>query len=663
MTALPMAARTCTPPLGLLSLQNSRCGGSEAPQIGLMAACVVALWLLTRPCYGIFHDSLLYTAQALHTLYPQKFDGDLYFRFGSQDQFTLFSSVYSPAIKYLGLAQANLFLTVFWQALWLVSLGYLIRAFTLRYLDVLMNVALVVAIPATYGEMFHYGEPLLTPRLPAEAMILLAMGLLIRNRPYSALLLAGSAAALHPIMALPGLVLILVYELQRNYLWLFAGMAIAAVIIGLAWADVPLFSRAALRFDDEWFQFVQYRSSFAFLSRWRLVDWSFVVSTSALLTLALLHSNQQERLFLIAISIMGTGGLLCAFLGGDVLRNVLAVEAQPWRGLWLATVVSHAFVLPTYHRIEGDSDDATRLLRGGLVLGVVLLVCAQFSVPIVLVAAPVLLATCFACIWLRIFGYLWYQFARYGAILVGSVAIGGALSALYVVMRLYAGWPSGLAADGLAFSATVFALGLGTANWRRVRPMSRPRLFLQALIAIGLLLAAARGWDRRSDWDRLVETEAPMPTDLAGLLPEGANVYWEDGTVILWLWFKRASYFSCLQGAGSVFFRGTAMEYKRLATTFRRLHTLDFGNGTSCPTFGTDIAAATTVGDLRYVCDREPQLDYIVLLDEVPGAPSRVWQAPFSAEVVTFGRTSDRRLTVRHPKRYFIYDCRDLRSN
>ena len=88
------------------------------------ALLIAALWMATRPYVGIIHDSRFYSVQALGALLPGRFSDDLYFRYCSQDQFTLFTLVYEPALSILGLARAAMVLTIVGQLSWVVGLVY-----------------------------------------------------------------------------------------------------------------------------------------------------------------------------------------------------------------------------------------------------------------------------------------------------------------------------------------------------------------------------------------------------------------------------------------------------------------------------------------------------------------------------------------------------------
>ena len=87
---------------------------------------LVALWLLGRRYTGLTHDASVYVVQALRQLDPGAFDGDLFFRFGSQDAYTLFPQLYAPLVAALGAGPAATAVTCLGQGLFLASAAALV---------------------------------------------------------------------------------------------------------------------------------------------------------------------------------------------------------------------------------------------------------------------------------------------------------------------------------------------------------------------------------------------------------------------------------------------------------------------------------------------------------------------------------------------------------
>ena len=73
--------------------------------IGL-ACLVVSFWILIHPYRGLEHDSVLYAVLALARLHPAALGHDLFVRYGTQDNFTIFSPVFAAMIRAVGLEPA-----------------------------------------------------------------------------------------------------------------------------------------------------------------------------------------------------------------------------------------------------------------------------------------------------------------------------------------------------------------------------------------------------------------------------------------------------------------------------------------------------------------------------------------------------------------------------
>ena len=70
-------------------------------------AVFVAGFILIHPYAGIVHDNVLYLAQALLRLNPDIYGDDAFFKWGSQDSYTLFSPMYAWLVVHLGVNNAT----------------------------------------------------------------------------------------------------------------------------------------------------------------------------------------------------------------------------------------------------------------------------------------------------------------------------------------------------------------------------------------------------------------------------------------------------------------------------------------------------------------------------------------------------------------------------
>ena len=141
-------------------------------------------------------------------------------------------------------------------------------------------------------------------------------------------------------------------------------------------------------------------------------------------------------------------------------------------------------------------------------------------------------------------------------------------------------------------------------------------------------------------------------------MPQNASVYWEDGLEMLWFGLHRASYFSCGQGTGSLFYRGTAIAYWERAQSFWNLRTLDFEDP-GCPVLDRTRKPDRTRADLTSVCKRETSLDYLILARPVENVEaSKVWLSPARLRATT---TVNGEPQLFETDRFYVYSCADLR--
>lgn len=302
---------------------------------------LLTLWLATRPYHGIWHDSQLYSVQALRLLNPEAYTRDLFFLYGSQDDYTLFSPLYAQIIRWLGLDQAALVLTILGQALWLLGAAALAR----RLLPVpwhWLGLGLVIVLNDYYGHyVFSYGESFVTPRLYAEALCMLGMSGLLQDRFWWALLAFVIAFLLHPLMAIgAGFVAFFWWLIRCPFITLVIACTGLLAIGLLVWFDIAPFSNLVLRMSDAWYDVADARSAHLFLHNWDISNWNRIVLTFALLMLVWRSDSVPFRSMALATMLAMVCGLMLAGLGGELWRSVLLIQLQLWRVLWFATLLS-----------------------------------------------------------------------------------------------------------------------------------------------------------------------------------------------------------------------------------------------------------------------------------------------------------------------------------
>jgi hypothetical protein len=149
---------------------------------------------------------------------------------------------------------------------------------------------------------------------------------------------------------------------------------------------------------------------------------------------------------------------------------------------------------------------------------------------------------------------------------------------------------------------------------------------------------------------------------LAQFVSDTDNLYWEGDLSLLWFKLRRPSYYSCVQGAGAMFFRGTALEFRRRADGLAVLNTEDFSNDKrlQCPLKqNPDQQGPKSSDELRAACRALPDLGGMVLTTLVAGAPHTEWKAPVGRVVER--RTAAGGSRLERTDTFYLYRCDDLR--
>jgi hypothetical protein len=610
-----------------------------------MAVLLLALWIANHPYYGVIHDSRVYLIQALGSLYPGRLSQDLFLKYGSQDAFSVFTPLYSRVVAVLGPARAAFAATVAGEALWLSAVVFLTRSLFAKTPEFLFAAVGAIAFDTEYvGRILIYAEPFATSRLFAEGLVLLALALAFRGRRVSCVAVLLAAAAVHPLMAAAGIgVLALMAAFADRRVWILIGVAAVAGAALVALRVGP-FSRALVRMDDAWFRIVLKREAYVFLSRWEWRDFWRLAATLSVLGAAWALGTPRERRLVAAVAIVTVGAMTVFFLGADVARNVLVINLQLWRVLWLTTVFANMFLAVVTLRTPAAWVSKSLLLAACAAS----ITCNFFLAADQEVPSLILIACATLAVEL-------HQQSRVSRLLglaaraATAVALATMLGVIATHMQDWHELWTTLLRAAIAFGAVaLIALWLrGQFRWL-LAPAGA------ALLACGVAMA-----DERAPWGNFVQSD-DASAGLGAFMAGAGNTYWEGipGLELLWFKLRVPSYYSCIQGSGVMFYRATALEYARRGEALRPLDTEDFDDkpGSLCLVKNhAKVHGPTTRAQLAGACRALPDLDTLVLAEAVPGAASRVWRSPVPAAYTAMdGKT--RRATL-----FYRYSCAALR--
>jgi hypothetical protein len=520
----------------------------------------VATWLLLRGYHGLIGDAQLYAFQALSRMHPP-LASDLYLQNTSQDQFTIFSPVYAWFIELLGVEPAALSLTLFFT-IWFLAAAW-VAARTLTDRDgAWLAVFFLLIVDGRYGGsgVFSLAEQFLTARLPAEALIATSFACFLRGSRVLAAVVAAVALLIHPLIALPGLLLVMcILVPTRASLLGAAASAIAALLIAFCAVHLPWMAKLFPIMDPTWLNIVQERSQFLFPRLWSFRDWEINAQPFFYLVfIAFATQDTRVRGICVAAVIVGATGLGIAVIGDSVGPLAILVQGQAWRWVWISVFVGTLLLPATVLKIWLDKKCGplcAMLLLLGLTLPpangtacvslslILWLMRPHFPIRAVLVLRWILWALAFAvAAWAAI--HIWEitssAFRRSGAIAAMLLRDLFALKIPAVLGAALICW--GLRKCAGFRAPTVLCFGL----------LALSIFILPAAFKQNRLLASTAERNEFSDWAGIIP-----PTSTVLVAPA------RDVGTFVWFTLQRPNYLSVDQSAGVVFSRATALEVKR----------------------------------------------------------------------------------------------------
>jgi hypothetical protein len=512
-----------------------------------------------------------------------------------------------------------------------------------------LTVAFFVITYGYYGadRIFSYCENYLTARSIAEVLVVAAVGCHVHGRRRLGACIAAGAMFIHPLMALPGLMLL-------AYLWMPARLAVfaaagvsgAALLVSLAAAISPWRLPALAVMDPAWLEVVRERSQFLFLKYWSSTDWEIALRPFVCLTLAALVTSREEvRKLCIAAMLVGASGLAVAWTASTVGPVALLLQGQAWRWTWITAFVSVLLLAPTVRSAWQDPRGGPLccilLLAGWTYTEVDVLACTEGALFLWLARER------FSANTRRLFQWAAWALA---AIIVATVLAHAHRAAVTPVAQ------TGREPQFMGRIREMFGLGATSLLvllpcWIWLRRDRRP--LIQGAVAAGFLAAALSVLPGSIRQLHAAGTPAQVEefADWRAAIPDRANVLIVPATrsaAFAWFTLQRPSYLTLDQSAGVVFSPITAQEVRRRSEVLLPLWEPDWRLYTQIQQIRaglrrTDQAPVKLTGPaLEKIC-RDPQLGFVI-------APENVG---FNA------------LPHHHPgnfNNWNLYDCRAVRG-
>ncbi len=543
---------------------------------GLALALIpAAIWSLTHAYHGLGGDAGLYAVQALARLDPG-LGRDVFLSHASQDKFTIFSPLYAFFIKWMGVRTAGVVLLIVFKTGFFAAAWALCRKrFDARV--ALLTVTLLIAAGGDYGayHVFHYSEDMLTARSLAEALAMAALCLHFYEHRLAALLTAAVAVAVHPLIALPMVLLLLCLSVPaRAGAW----CALAGVSAGLCVSVGAVFAPAVgvkwfAVMDPAWLDMVRERSQFCFLQLWSTRDWEVNARPFVSLTLSFFAlPDVRIRKLIAAAMLVGGTGLIIGFIAGVVGPVALLLQGQAWRWVWITSVVSVLLLVPTVLYLWRN---APRGPLAAMLSAAAWLVPADTGLCFLALALAVWLSTRWALTDRS--PYVPWIYAAVGIPLVACVVAGS-----------WKGWlhrPSGgevLGAIRHALLASVWKDCLSSCAALVGRCITAGRsIWTVSLIALGLGSATAFALPVALNISGLQRSESQFQeyADWRMVIPPGSNVLVMESyysAAFAWFTLERPSYLTVDQSSGVIFSRATAMEVLHRSQVLRPIEDPDW---------------------------------------------------------------------------------------
>ncbi|CAN5268331.1 hypothetical protein BH09PSE2_BH09PSE2_04860 [soil metagenome] len=534
--------------------------GRARLRLALAGFALLCLWLFAHPYAGVIHDARLYVGRALADLDPKGLGTDLLFSNDGQSGFTLYRPLIRSGVIAFGPGGAALLATLVNLCLWFGAAAALLSRFSRGRMLAAALVAVAVLDPAYGGfDVFRYGEAFASPRPLAEAAVIAAMTCLAMRRDWLAAGFVVVAGVLHPVMALPGVMIVfIVFAARTPRLWFLPLVGAAALSLAAAF-KLPLADRLFTTVDPEWMKVLLARTPYLFATWWRPGDWGRLFVQAAVVGLCLAGSTGRLRTLLTAVLVTAAIGVAATLVLCDGFGDLLGLQLQPWRALWPMAVLANA-ALPLVALALWRRGSAGRTALGLLLMA--WLVCEYGWGG---------LASSFACLVGIVLILRRYPppppwLAQAVLVLAGpTAAIEFGQSIMVVVETLKPGLPDGVRVSMLQMwrSGALPALSVlsaGAAAWiMRDRLVGLRHL---APLAVVAALAELLLLDDRPTTQRRVERGRPDAVLNAAIGPTPGSLLWVGGDAQPWLLARRGAWANSIQGASVVFSRPLAMAWE-----------------------------------------------------------------------------------------------------
>ncbi len=514
-----------------------------------LALGILAAYVAMHPYRGIIADALIYVTREWSAQGHETLGRDLLFASQSQTSLSAFGPLLRGVLQILPVDQAAQAMACLGLLLWCAGAGLLVWTLAQRAsLTACAMAALLALAPLTYAPSasFHAGEFFAVPRPFAEGFALGALAALLAGRRMLALFALLACALFHPLVGLTCAVVIFAYCALEDCRWLVAGAAGAGLLVLAAVFDAPFAGRLFQRLDGDWRALLEARTSYLFLTRAGEAFWADLGLRATILLIAGLSCEGAPRRMFLALLLACAGCIGVSLILGDILSSLLVVQAQPWRVLWIAAVLTPPAMVMIALR-QRDNGDTGRLMLACLACAFAWREAGLLSLPF-----------CGGALFLHARRAEMKRIDPRMAIALWTLAGAGWLifTALPLAMlaRALLGAPAGLDFEWVylwGLQPLALPVGALVIVWVQRGALPAPRK--AALYACAACVFAFARWDDRGAFERALERNAP-PVELVAAIPPGdAPVLWLGGGKESWYWLGRPNWAAGIQASSLVF--------------------------------------------------------------------------------------------------------------
>ena len=589
-------------------------------------------FLLSRPYIGIMQDARLYVGFALAQLEPNGIGQDLLFTADGQSGYSIYPAILRELVRAVGPSKAAMLSAFCGLCVWFAVFYRFSKSWwgdQLAPPRATAAILLALSVSHSYGGtgVFKFAEPYATPRIFAEALVLLGLTSMLSGS--SVVMIFGPvlfAAVIHPIMAAPALAVGLLWLARRPHQQVTLA-ALVAVGGGLLLCSGPLLGVDRVpfaRFDPEWRQALDAKRALVFLRWWRPQDFTRTLLQFVTVALAASTLGPAHRRLISACVITAGAGLAITAIGADVVGNVLLTQAQLWRALWIVSLLASISLPILVHdawRRESNRDviAGSKLRQSATLVLILAWIVVEYS------TSAGVLAALAAVLWCAPMYRPDLTLPPSGIPLITAVVAGLALfmvgAQAWITTEFVLGAPDTLPPTTWNYvwmTAVPGLLTLLVAVWIFVSG-AEPRPRVVGVVAGALLVLVVVAWDSRTTYQRQLERRLDSQAVNREPQPVSARpgpVFWPFSDLEAWAYLGRPSWGTQLQGIPAVFNRELALVW---TSRWRRLR----ASGLTPTAEGAQelvVGAYQWGGDasLRRLCNGSDSPELVILPSTLP---------------------------------------------